>query len=242
MKKTICLFTILTVSFLLTFSFAQESATVPTSFTIKAYNTVLWDGSSLTNEIKTFSGYSYATQKVNYIIHPSIALQWSKKNIQEIEVSSLGFKENVLLNQTIYDSLNNTYINLNYKTKTSNIALKYEYMLRLFKKLKNVHPLLGFAASPYFQREVILPYNSSLTNQYITVLGVRTFIIPRIQWNVSQRLLIDLNIPICLTDINITSYRVDDPSYSKSQNKASLSNFNALPDYISFRIGAGWRL
>lgn len=131
--------------------------------------------------------------------NPTIAINRTNKkgNRHEIELSGLAVNEtNTRISSTTDSSL---LWSISRSTKESKIVVRYEY-IHEFLKNKKFRPSVGVSLSPYY-----IVYN---TNSYHNIrniftertYGIQAFIIPRLNYYISKRILIDLNIPLKITE------------------------------------------
>ncbi len=208
-------------------------------YAVKLYNTASWLEHKEPFNSGIFTGNT-TTEHFRYL-HPSVAISVknARGNFHELELSDLQFsrrnEESLLTGIPL--ALAGS------KIKTVNIALCYEYVINFFKK-KNTRfmPAIGLAAMPYFERTSSTPVLSTdyPTSQLYT--GVRAFITPRLTYAVSQRLFVDLNIPFCVVDMYLDKSVRNNPGMPVYEQSNEVFNFEAVPEFYSFRIGAGIRL
>lgn len=208
-------------------------------YSVKLYNETSWQEEKSNGNNGLFPTAS--TNKQFQFLHPTAAFRFKDKrnNMTEMELTQfeIGKDENT------------TYINLpdgrslplsGGKTNSTNIAVRYEYIRNFCKKSNSKWmPALGFAAMPYYERT---KFNPILSNEYPAAnskVGMKAFLVPRINFAVSSRFYIDLNVPVCLADMNIQKANIKNPTLAENQQKQQTTNFNLIPDTYSFRIGLG---
>jgi len=242
MKKSVLSIAILLIAILV---HAQDDEKPKPKYSIKMYNLLLQDKENLASTTRTIQGYPYIltrTQRVNFF-HPTIAIQWKRKNIQEIELSFLDISKERTTTIVIYDSTQKMYTTAIEKAITTNIMLRYEYIFSFLKNKKaKLQPMLGIGVSPYYERIRMRHNSSSMFNETRTETGMLYFVIPRLQWSINSRFFADLNIPFPVTNMKFKIQRIDDPSLPISMQRYSIMEFNAFPNYYSVRVGAGIRL
>ena len=81
---------------------------------------------------------------------------------------------------------------------------------------------------------------SSAFAEFERHIGVRTFVTPRITYFIKQKLFVDLNIPICITEMEYSEERNNDPSIKAA--KMTAYNFNGFPKMFSARLGLGIKI
>jgi hypothetical protein len=173
-------------------------------------------------------------------LSPSVAFTWKTKkgNYREIELSSLQLgKERQDMWTNSSGLVESVIIN------NSDIKARYEHIL-VFAKSKawKLKPMLGIGAEPFFQYQRISYISTAVVARPFTTqtFGARLYASPRINWDLSQRLLLDVNIPICVAEINSQS-RSDFDNFGVTR-KTSVFNFEAAPVRFSARVGLGLRL
>lgn len=178
---------------------------------------------------------------LQYRLQPGAALmvRTRKGNYHEVELSKLDIRRNVTeFPQPLYSSYRQLY-----QESQVAIAMRYEYIIPFIKRPgARFVPSLGVAAMPYFERIALVPYLTPYYSMATTSVGIRTFIVPRLQVNITKRLFADVNIPICTTDMAAVRQHIDDPTLADEAQNYSTGNFNALPTYVSARIGLGLKL
>lgn len=188
---------------------------------------------------------SYTEISSYRIWNPSLAAGYTNKkgNTHEFELTNIGINAQDNRSTVYYSNQNITAVTTGNKIYETNIVLRYEYILNLLKKSNSrVHPSLGFAASPYYTRYNLIPYVTSTFPTKDTYIGMRAFIVPRVSYDITKRLFIDLNIPLCLTDFNYNIYKERNPTKSMSEQEISTANFSMLPAYFSARLGVGLKI
>jgi len=179
------------------------------------------------------------------LFHPTIAFQIKNKrnNIHEIELTDLSVARNTFKNSLSYNPTQPLALLNGSKVTATHISLRYEYIRTFSKKINSrFMPSLGFGILPYYQRN---SYKPALSTDYIakrTVLGAKGFLIPRVCYNVSKRLFVDLNIPMCFVDVNAKIDNLNNPNLPVSEQSNTITNAEMLPDFFSLRLGLGLRI
>ncbi len=189
--------------------------------------------------------YDYRPQAETYdFVHPSVSVMIKTKrgNFHELEISEVDFKKTDIT-QRLQDQSGNYYYMLNYKVNDTRLALRYEYIIALIKRDNaKLIPSVGWAAMPYYYRFAQVPYITSDYPITTTILGVRSFITPRMQLNVSKRVFIDANVPICILDMGTTKQDIANPTIPLWAQKYSIVDLQAVPRYFSARLGLGVKI
>ena len=179
------------------------------------------------------------------LFHPTIAFQIKNKrnNIHEIELTDLSVARVSNKHLLSYRPDLEPFAVGGYSTTSTNVALRYEYIRTFSRKINSrFMPSLGFGILPYYQRD---SYKPILSTDYIakrTVLGAKGFLIPRVCYNVSKRLFVDLNIPMCFVDVNAKINKLNNPNLPFSEQRNTITNAEMFPDFFSLRLGLGLRI
>ncbi|MCB0733179.1 MAG: hypothetical protein H6608_05045 [Flavobacteriales bacterium] len=122
-------------------------------------------------------------------------------------------------------------------------AARYEYMQELHKTDENrkTKIYLGGSAQPFFYRNVVRPLNSQSFPTTDISAGIKLALIPRVTQNLTDKLFLDVNIPIQMVTTDVTHNRVENPSFTASQQSISTINFMMDMKYM-LRAGIGYRL
>jgi hypothetical protein len=193
----------------------------------------------------TNSNYHFSKHSALTVFHPTVAYQWktTKSNFHEVELTGLMFankrSQTVLMNDST--NINPTIGGMN--TLTSELSLRYEYILT-FNKMKESKfvPSVGFGLNPFYRRISNRPVLSNMYPSSERQFGVRAFITPRITYFVTQKFFLDLNIPLCFSEFNLTALRQDNPVIPFDHRTTSTINFYQFPKFLSARIGIGIKI
>ena len=212
---------------------------------IKVYNLARYEESerSMSEGLGSRSSILFKKKTFN-LLHPTIAIQWKSKrnNFHEIEIVDLKWE-----NAGSTRELRNDSTNINTKVygdnvKETSIAARYEFTIVFNKKKeRKLVPSLGLAISPYYTSHRLTPELSSSFPEFGYHTGIRTFVTPRITYFIKQKLFIDLNIPVCISQAEFSEERNYDPSISKTERKIFFDAY-AFPKMFSVRIGVGIKL
>lgn len=213
-------------------------------YLVKAYNTVSYSRKSATTLWPNYYVKSQARQEDYAFLHPSIAFAWStrRSNMAEVELTSFRFgrSKDVVY---AYDSAGNLQGAASGATFSSaDIALRIERVVNFDKRHRmRCRPMLGFALSPYYTLDKVAPYTTAMLPSTVQHFGVRGYIIPRINYSITKRLVLDVNIPVLVADLDIHVNRAFNPALGK-EARTSIGDFNVFPRSFSARLGLGMRL
>jgi len=227
MKQQLTVFCLL---FLLQNGFAQEEGSSK-KYSLKVYN--------ITSYEKNSDRYNESTEM--NIIKPSFAFQWKTTNrvYQEIELMNLHVSnkqnrgKNVIAGGVLY----------NHKYFKTDIALRYEVIYALSKSdNKKWMPAIGLGINPYFLQEISNPVVSYAFKTSLTNTGAGIYIIPRMVYNISERVYLDINIPVLVTENNFEISKVENPGFTREQQRTTTFTSTQFPSFYSGRIGLGIRI
>lgn len=191
--------------------------------------------------IKDRESYTIRTSVSDYI-QPSLAVSFRNKdhNYHELELSRVSVRS-TSVNPTILTS--QTSLPQGYRLNTTHIALRYEFIIPFIKKRQALFvPAIGAAVMPYYSRYSLKPYSTADVPVTSSTLGAQTFIIPRLQVNISKRVFIDANIPVCIADVGTKRINIQDPTLPSHAQQYSLADMQFLPKFYSARLGLGIQL
>ncbi len=213
-------------------------------YVIKVYNLVSYYETSRSGPKMPDSTRSEYTSAVLNILHPTIAFGWqnAKGNSNELELSGFGLgKANT---QTELNGGSGAGgITAGSNIITTNITIRYEYIVN-FKKSETskVVPSIGFGGSPYYRLYKYEPKISSEFPESQQDIGLGIFVTPRLNYNVTSRVFLDVNIPVCVFDFNYLVNKQDNPKVVVSERTSSEINIDMFPKILSGRICIGLKL
>jgi hypothetical protein len=126
---------------------------------------------------------------------------------------------------------------------TTLISLRYEYIVNFNKsKDKKLVPSIGFSINPYFKWNKFSPVISTSFPTSQSFFGARTFITPRLTYCIKPKFFIDINVPLCLSDIYYLNDKKDNPAVPVNQRTITSYDFELFPKIFSGRLGVGLKL
>jgi hypothetical protein len=213
-------------------------------YALKVYNAFSYMRMEETVPANT-SGFSFKRTTYTDMVKPSVAFNWrtAKGNLNEVELSSLmiGKKNEEYFfrppsaNIPVYvGGAGNT---------SSNITVRYEHIKDFFKrKAWKLRPMLGLGMSAFYRSDRL---ETTGSNAFIPLseqrVGVKFEVAPRVNYNISKRVFIDLNIPVNVMQSDAWFSKMQNTPTSEIQ-KTSISNFAAAPKEFAIRLGVGVRL
>ncbi len=213
-------------------------------YVIKVYNLASYYETSRSGPKMPDSTRSEYKSGVLNILHPTLAFGWQneKGNSNELELS--GFELGKASTQTELNGGSGAgSITAGSNIITTNITIRYEYIVNLKKtEPSKIAPSISFGGSPYYRLYKYEPKISSEFPASQQDIGLDIFVTPRLNYNLTSRVFLDINIPICVFDFNYLVNKQDNPEVVVSERTSSEINIDMFPKILSGRIGIGLRL
>lgn len=191
--------------------------------------------------IKNRESYAIQTSVSDYI-QPSLAVSFGNKNhnYHELELSRISVRS-TSVNPMLQTSQAN--LPLGYRLNTTHIAMRYEFIIPFIKRKEALFvPAVGAAVMPYYSRYSLQPYSTADVPVTSSTLGAQTFIIPRLQVNLSKRVFIDANVPVCITDFGAKRNHIQDPTLPVNAQQYTIADVQFLPGVYTARLGLGIKI
>ena len=125
------------------------------------------------------------------------------------------------------------------------LSFRYEYGLEVLKKkdLKGLHLYSGFAVNPMYSFVNVSPEMSTIFPQRSHQFNIAAQFVPRISYDVGDRLSIDLNVPINLATLYSNHSTIVNPAWPASAQRSSWTRTELLPfSPFNFRMGLKFKL
>ncbi|HEY9176499.1 MAG TPA: hypothetical protein VIN07_02360 [Flavipsychrobacter sp.] len=186
---------------------------------------------------------SYAVQtSISDYIQPSLAVSFRNKkhNYHELELSRVSVRST-----SVNPMIQTSQVSLpsGYRLNTANFAMRYEFIVPFIKRKQALFvPAVGAAVMPYYSRYSLQPYSPADVPVTSSTLGAQTFIIPRLQVNISKRIFIDANVPVCIIDFGTKRNHIQDPTLPVTARQYTIADVQFLPGVYTARLGVGVRL
>lgn len=169
------------------------------------------------------------------------AFQWfnQKGNFHELELTQLNFarrKDQWIPQPRGMNPLFAT-------SSTLDLSFRYEYGIQLLKKrdLGRFSLYAGLALNPRYGFIDMVSKNSSSFPYNNHMLGLSAQIVPRISYKITDRLSLDLNIPITFADFWVSRSSMGNPTQPDTRLRNTQTNFSTPNDRFLFRIGLTYR-
>jgi hypothetical protein len=213
---------------------------------LKLYNISTYEAQTKLVPNSNSSAISYVnTSTALQYLQPSIAFQWHAKNnnFHELELTKLQLGKEIYNTKLVNDSTNATISTGGGELVTTSIALRYEYIFHFIKtrQIKLV-PSLGLGGNPYFRQTTYQQIVSNDFKSTYSKTGFKAFVTPRVNYFITNKFFLDVNMPICIFDAVATSDYVGNPVLPLANRTKNSFEFGPFPKYISARIGLGIKI
>lgn len=176
-------------------------------------------------------------------VQPSLAMMWQNKrgNYHEAELGMVSVGERYIMSQVLRDRT--YYPRVDYRLNFIQAAVRYEYIIALNKR-HNARwiPSLGLAAMPFFSRYEKAPYLAMYVPVTTTEVGMKHFVVPRLQVVLSKRVFLDFNIPFHLFDFSTQWQDIENPTLPQHAQEYRISNLRIFPGNNVVRLGLGVKI
>lgn len=221
------------------FTNAQESKNHTVN--IKLYSNVNFLHSEDQNFVLSGDSLNNSNQ-IKLFISPAFTFVRQNGNFHEIELSEFSF--NKTNNKSSLTNNSGTLYSVDGERVTNySISLRYEYGFMFLKKANSkIHPYLGVSIHPYYSYTNSNPLLSTFYRTSETSIGVNVSIVPRIQWNISERFLLDLNVPFSIASTELNLIRNENPTYTTEQQSTYKILGDVLASKYLVRLGIGFKI
>jgi len=121
--------------------------------------------------------------------------------------------------------------------------LRFEWNYPIFKeKLGRFQPFLGISADPSVFYENIEPYSTATFPTIYFDARNTVSIIPRIQVSLSERLFLDLNVPISMFSSVVAFRYYGNPILPTYARRMTDFSTKFLPSNLNIRLGLAYRI
>lgn len=207
---------------------------------IKLYSTIYHDNNGnifLVGDKAYAQNTTYATIFATH----SVAINFNIKKSKYIEFE-LGRFQNI--GYELLDSVPNgpKQFNVNY----INMGVRFEYGKSIFSSGNNRgwNLQIGKSIQPTYTERDFKPTTTNLFPSYIKHLHLKFHLVPRINFMYNKHWNFELNFPVTISTVGITSQLVENPAIPLSERKYSIFDWSPLPqkELLNMRIGIGYKL
>lgn len=226
--------TILSLLLIFLFStggFSQKAIKINTHFQYTSY-----DYSHTRNE-----SLSKIDTEISVDVLPSLTfnIYTPKGNFHEIGISRLQFGVEDIEYSFIDNDPSDPSFITGAKTNSFKIEFRYDYNIKLSKKNKSITPFLGLTTAIRYEFKNYDPKISTVFSKRTDKIDNSIGIVPRIIWNISKSVFIDLNTPLNIFQVEYKHQRIFNPSLPIEQQKNGGFETTFLPKNYEVRLGVG---
>jgi hypothetical protein len=135
---------------------------------------------------------------------------------------------------------------LSRSTMTNDVISAYSFRYEINQDITNVTKRfvlnLGAAINPYHIEMEFKPRENRVYDRTVRMTGATINIIPRISYQLTDRLSVELNVPVNVYDIYRVKQHVDNPVISKDAQTRSGTERTFFPDLYTVRFGVAYTL
>lgn len=122
-------------------------------------------------------------------------------------------------------------------------SVRYEYQMSIgYDEEKSWDFSVGLGINPYYFFQDVMPSVTTDFPERLHITGARLFAVPRFIWNLSPRMFLDVNLPICLSEFRHRYHYDESPTIPVGERGTAVTEFSTLPALFSGRIGLGFKL
>lgn len=223
-------------------------------YALKAYLNVSHEQKS--EKITNLDGNIITTNQSETSFLPTVGFLKQKKNgrFNEISLTHLSFSNNNSSTDVellfVRDSLGNLVPATNLqipwrgsKTAKAQIGMRYEWNFPIFKDYSDIiQPFIAVSTDPSVFFQSIVPYTTAAWSTKSFELRNTFSIIPKVAFNLSPRLFLDVQFPISVFSMaGIYQYEGNPilPTYARENFTFSSQLF---PKVFNFRVGVGYKI
>jgi hypothetical protein len=204
----------------------------------KTYLETIYDSKET---VKKQGGRTFSNQSKYFKIYPSIAFTKINSNgrLFEMSFALINLEQRNELSENRIDSLSIRLPTRGAETFSLTVGSRFEWAWQV-KSTGISQFYFGISTNPVFTFENVIPYTTASFPSYQYDLTTGLSVVPRWCLQITDRLLIDVNIPLTFNEINLNYSYVGDPSLPEfAREKTELTSKFVLKPHL--RIGFGVR-
>lgn len=220
----------------------QAQDTVPKLKILKIYSNL-----SSSNFRTTNGNDTIITEDINSSFFfggfsPALSIQNTNGNFHEFELAKLRLASQRA--ESIFNNVVNNEADSVSLEEISNfeIGFRYEASWTLKKDEGKFQPYIGLANLLHFKSLNVRPNTSASFPTRDRILENSVAVIPRAQFKLSKKLILDINIPITLLKFSYSRNKTENIFLSPEERVEHISDLTFLPGSFCLRIGIGFKL
>lgn len=170
---------------------------------------------------------------------PAFVMFSDNGDFHELNIPQFSIGKNSYETIVITDTTTQTRLDLSIKYISSMVSFAYEYNIGIAKnKESRLQPYIGFSLSPYFSYFKSIPLVSNEFSKVNTNIGAAFFLIPRLNYRINEKWLLDFNIKGGTADIVLKTKKYEDPAIPTTSSIELL----LFPINYIFRFGISYEI
>lgn len=176
-----------------------------------------------------------------HFLSPAFAVYLSKGNFHELSIADFHISK-TSGDYVIHPSHPYPYMYNDFKKSIQSFSLSYEYNFTWVKDNESkFQPFIGLSLDPSFYRSKYIPL---VPHEYVQVHSTQKSVfslIPRINYELNEKWLLDFNFKGELASISRNTSRNENPGIPIRMRKVSSTDLTYFPSNYVFRLGACYR-
>jgi hypothetical protein len=204
---------------------------------LKLYGVLITEQPESRNSTNLTNSTVQEVKKFSASLLPSIAWENERRHFQELGIGQFRFQR-----RNDYRETTNTNVSVSGLIEGSRLTewdlfLHYSYNLSLIKEPKKFRCFIGFGLQPGLSYEKNVPTTSASFNETNFQLRLHGLLIPRTQFQLGQRIWLDVHIPVHVAHTGFERYREENPQLPTSRQVSGSQFFELIPQIFEFRTG-----
>ncbi len=201
-------------------------------------------GYRVSNSHDSISNISLKGQYSPFAFSPAIVIKKNNGNSSEFVLSRFIFLKGAQLKGKVNNISDSTLVSQSkFSENLFDLQLRYEYKFLILKnkEIRKLMPFIGVSVSPFITQYKINPLISSSFPKQGTTLGVYISTIPRLEYNINEKVYLDFNVPLSFVSYTYSINREGNPVVPIEERKKMTSNFETALKF-SVRLGIGVKI
>ena len=117
---------------------------------------------------------------------------------------------------------------------------RYQYNYSILSSNRRIMPYIGVACGISFRRAVLQPYVVSVFPQAETSIKIPLEIVPGMNFRITDKLHLNLNVPVIINNLVMKVERIDNPAVTEELRKTTNLYGELMPTQFQVRLGIGY--
>jgi hypothetical protein len=204
---------------------------------LKLYGVLINQQSEFTSISSPTTSTLLQVEKLNWSLLPAIAWENDRHHFQELGFGQFRFQVRNDYREATNSSLPIPEPIQGNRLTEWDVFFHYSYNLNLIKEPRKVKCFIGFGAQPGFHYEKVVPKTSANFPETSFQLRVNGLVIPRAQFQLGQRIWLDVHIPVHIAQAGLERRRQENPQLPNNRQVSAIQFFDLAPQFYEFRTG-----